>query len=277
MTLKYESSDKSFPAFEEEISIDYMVFEDQFFVIETTNSVVLGKYHKVWIMKPLVHRPQNLAVTYVSQVSYNYHRTKNNCQSIIKSVAALKNLVQTLEPTEDPLDEQMAKSIVSYLHGTKIGSLHNSHYPAWGFDDFQTVQGKSQFTNYPDFEDFKNTQALINTVVTRNNNESVCRDDAINLIQEDMPEEDDQTIEADSSDEDTRRESIQEEEQTYEEDYTVPEFLWDWECVTDWKRRISKYTDQQKRFYTDMVPRFQEIRNVIESPSDNGWAVLAAD
>ena len=57
-------------------------------------------------------------------MSYNYHRTKNNSQSIIKSVAALKNLVQTLEPTEDPLDENMAKSIISYLTGTKTNNIN---------------------------------------------------------------------------------------------------------------------------------------------------------
>lgn len=80
-------------------------------------------------------------------MSYNYHRTKNNSQSIIKSVAALKNLVQTLEPTEDPLDENMAKSIVSYLTGTRT-NINQSYYPTWGIDDFQTVAGKSNFTQY---------------------------------------------------------------------------------------------------------------------------------
>jgi hypothetical protein len=92
-----------------------MNYENKFVVIETSTSSVLGKNQRVWIMQPLVHRPSNLSVTFVSKVTYNIHRTKNNSLSIIKSVAALKNLVQTLEPTQDPLDENVTKSMISYF------------------------------------------------------------------------------------------------------------------------------------------------------------------
>lgn len=57
LLLKYESSDKSFPAYEEEIKIEYFNFEGCFMVIETSNSIVIGEHYRVWIMKPLVHRP----------------------------------------------------------------------------------------------------------------------------------------------------------------------------------------------------------------------------
>jgi hypothetical protein len=34
---------------------------------------------------------------------------------------------------------------------------------------------------------------------------------------------------------------------------------------------------QQKRFYNKMVPRIQELKNIIESPTALGWSILADD
>lgn len=120
------------------------------------------------------------------------------------------------------------------------------------------------------------------TVVTVKN-ASILGEEGINLIQEDMPDSEDQTIEADSSDEEKATGSVRGSQRgsinnvVYKEDYEVPPFLWNWEVITEWKKRIEKYTDQQKKFYSDMVPRIHELTNVIESPSDLGWTLLADD
>lgn len=53
--------------------------------------------------------------------------------------------------------------------------------------------------------------------------------------------------------------------------------MWDWEVIDDWKYRISKYTDEQKEFYTNMVPKLLELKNVLNSASDSSWTLLADD
>jgi hypothetical protein len=63
-----------------------------------------------------------------------------------------------------------------------------------------------------------------------------------------------------------------EKEEEYEESYEIQNPIWDWEKVTDWKKRIAKYTDQQKKFYTDMMPKVQEFKGVFTS--ENGWSTL---
>ena len=58
----------------------------------------------------------------------------------------------------------------------------------------------------------------------------------------------------------------------YEEDYSIPNPLWDIEEVPDWSERIASYTDEQKELYNDMVPKVKEFFGLLESK--NGWEVI---
>lgn len=58
----------------------------------------------------------------------------------------------------------------------------------------------------------------------------------------------------------------------YEESYEIIRPLWHWEKISDWSKRIAKYTDAQKQFYTDMVPKLQEMKGILKS--DQGWNLL---
>jgi hypothetical protein len=62
---------------------------------------------------------------------------------------------------------------------------------------------------------------------------------------------------------------------TFVENYDLQKIMWEWEAVTDWQERIQDYTDQQKTFYNDMVPKIEEFKGVIASKQ--GWEVLNDD
>ena len=97
---------------------------------------------------------------------------------------------------------------------------------------------------------------MMQTMVTARN-QSIMNEADLNLIQEDMPESDDMTQDADSSEEEAIRQSMQKQDSIqYVENYECPKHLWNWEQITDWKKRIAAYDDQQKKFYQDMVPRY---------------------
>lgn len=61
--------------------------------------------------------------------------------------------------------------------------------------------------------------------------------------------------------------------EVYKEDYELQKPFWTWEAINDWQKRIKGYTDEQKKFYNDMVPKIGELKNLIAS--DQGWEVLA--
>ena len=48
--------------------------------------------------------------------------------------------------------------------------------------------------------------------------------------------------------------------------------MWDWEAVDDWQLRIQAYSEEQKQFYNDMVPKIQELKGV--AASKTGWDLL---
>jgi hypothetical protein len=56
------------------------------------------------------------------------------------------------------------------------------------------------------------------------------------------------------------------------ENYEVPEFLWDIEQISDWTKRIASYSEEQRKFYTQMVPKIQELKNIMKSTND--WSLL---
>lgn len=58
----------------------------------------------------------------------------------------------------------------------------------------------------------------------------------------------------------------------FEESYELQPSLWTWEKVVDWKKRIARYTDEQKKFYMDIMPKVQEFKGVFES--DHGWTLV---
>ena len=52
----------------------------------------------------------------------------------------------------------------------------------------------------------------------------------------------------------------------------MPEQIWDIETVPDWSKRIAHYTDEQRKFYTEMVPKINELKNIMKSTTD--WSVI---
>lgn len=97
--------------------------------------------------------------------------------------------------------------------------------------------------------------------------------DQINLIQEDIPDVEVDEGNMSVSDEDNTNMSVAEQvEIDYKEDPNMYRPLWNWEKITDWKKRIAKYDESQQRFYTNMVPKIQEMKGIFES--DQGWTLL---
>ena len=52
----------------------------------------------------------------------------------------------------------------------------------------------------------------------------------------------------------------------------MPKIMWEIEAVPDWGHRIAAYTEDQKRFYNEMVPKINEIKGIMNSAS--GWDLL---
>ena len=71
--------------------------------------------------------------------------------------------------------------------------------------------------------------------------------DQINLIQEDIPDVmvDEGNQSEISEEEATNQSVVGEVEVNYTEDPNMYRPLWNWEKVTDWKKRIAKYNDEQ--------------------------------
>ena len=95
------------------------------------------------------------------------------------------------------------------------------------------------------------------------------------MIEEDLNQ--DKTFVTDGPDESDDESKIEsppapKEKQIYEETYDVPKVFWDVEAVEDWGARIEAYTDAQKQFYLDHVPKIQEMKGVAKST--NGWDLL---
>ena len=44
------------------------------------------------------------------------------------------------------------------------------------------------------------------------------------------------------------------------------------ECVSDWSKRVSNYSEDQRAFYNDMVPKINELKNIVKSQND--WQLL---
>lgn len=54
-------------------------------------------------------------------------------------------------------------------------------------------------------------------------------------------------------------------ETEYNESYEIQSPIWDIEKIADWGRRISKYSEDQKKFYMQMVPKINEFKGIVNS------------
>ena len=105
MKVTYGSSDASFPGFFEEVQIQHMKLKETHYIIEKVSSPTLGTYERVWIMETVQNRPNHLRVTFLSSITSGYHRSRSNCTYLMKSLAALKNLIcQSDRDEEWPVD-----------------------------------------------------------------------------------------------------------------------------------------------------------------------------
>lgn len=48
--------------------------------------------------------------------------------------------------------------------------------------------------------------------------------------------------------------------------------MWDIEVIKDWGIRTQAYTDEQKAFYHDMVPKINEMKGIAKSTA--GWELV---
>ena len=51
--LIYNASDRSMPAFNEDVRLEYMMHNGAYYIVEEAKSQVLGRYNRVWILRPL--------------------------------------------------------------------------------------------------------------------------------------------------------------------------------------------------------------------------------
>lgn len=94
LKVTYKSSDPSFPGYYEEIKVKYMISKNKFFIIESVMSPTLGNYERIWILDSVQNRPYFMRVQFLTNVTPSYHKTRSNASYLIKSIAALRNLIQ---------------------------------------------------------------------------------------------------------------------------------------------------------------------------------------
>lgn len=100
LILSYKPADKNFPSYLEDVKIEFMMHNSKYYIFETVKSSVLGDFKRAWIFKSI--GPNSLyKVTFLSQVSHVYHRSKDNCRSLIGSISALRNTLQMTEREQD--------------------------------------------------------------------------------------------------------------------------------------------------------------------------------
>ena len=56
---------------------------------------MLGKSDRVWIMRRMGNNLYH--VSYLASISHSYHRAKNNCLGLIKSISALRNVIKMMD------------------------------------------------------------------------------------------------------------------------------------------------------------------------------------
>ena len=92
--VSYKSSDPIYPGYLEEIKVKYMINKNKFYIMESVHSPTLGNYERVWILDQVQNRPYFMRVQFLTTVTGSYHSTRSNASALIKSIAALKNMIQ---------------------------------------------------------------------------------------------------------------------------------------------------------------------------------------
>ena len=95
--------------------------------------------------------------------------------------------------------------------------------------------------------------------------------DALELIEDDAANNTIMVNENAMSDEEVEEKKAAK-PKVFKEDNEIPKIMWDFETITDWSERIANYTPQQRQFYETMVPKINELKNIMNSNSD--WSVL---
>ena len=193
-------------------------------------------YERVWICEQVQNRPYFMRVTFMTQVktAYSEAREGSGAEQLVKSIGALRNYLQQSDRAHElPLQIKTPAGLERDNSG--------------GSDEFTRAQITTD-TGYfiTDALEFIEDEAANNT---------------INVLGED----------AASGDEDESR-VVERPTEAYVENYDAPKFLWDVERVPDWSRRTAAYNEEQLQFYKTMVPKIQELKNIVASR--DGWSLL---
>ena len=105
LRVSYKSQDPLLPDYFEEISFKYFIDGPRFVIIEYVNSPTLAKSERVYILEQVQNRPYFMRIVFYWTLTPQYHRVKLNGRFVVKSIAALKNLVhQSDRETEIPVN-----------------------------------------------------------------------------------------------------------------------------------------------------------------------------
>ena len=60
-----------------------------------------------------------------------------------------------------------------------------------------------------------------------------------------------------------------------DDDFTIPEFIWDIEHVPDYEKRMESYSEEKKKFFRDIFPKVDLLKRLMAE--NEGWEVLVDD
>ena len=212
-----------------------MVDRGKFYIFEHIKNKQNREYDRVWIVEQVQNR-FIMRVTYLAQITVDYQNARNGAEKLMKSLSSMRAYLWQQDGRAPALDIVMDQAVN------------------------QSEQPKARIA----------PGDLIG--------------DALDLIEEDLNMSiaaPGQGGEESSEEEDRQRNSSPEEvkvvapPKVYQEDYSIPDFIWDFEEVPDWSERIASYTDEQRQLYHDLVPRIAEFKGLIDST--NGWELIVDD
>lgn len=99
MILVYDRKQKSEdpsenPEYTENIQIKYMVYDNKFYIFEHIKNQNNKEYDRVWILEQVINRPYFMRITHLAQMSVDYQNGRNGGESLMRSLAALRNYIQ---------------------------------------------------------------------------------------------------------------------------------------------------------------------------------------
>ena len=99
-----------------------MVHQNKFFIIENIEGNEGVCYERMWILEQILNRPYFMRVTYYSEVTTSFQKGMDGGQSLVRSLASMKNFLQQT-------DRQTEMSIA-----LKAGSMGGSNDTAFDSD-----------------------------------------------------------------------------------------------------------------------------------------------